>query len=342
MRQGRALRKDTRNVTMVEIAQRAGVSLSTVSRVLSKTVRVAPAKRTAVLSAVATLDYRPHVIAQELASGHSRAIGVLCEEISNPFHCRLLKGVELGLRGSGYYPLFASGEQPAEQTRALDRLLAHRTEALILVGGTMPDDEVAEIAERVPTLAVARTVRGLEHRSARLQNREGAYQATRHLLDLGHRHIAHITGRPQHADSVARREGYEQAMSEVGVPERDWLVREGDFEEESGLRAAEALLRAEAKFTAIFTANDQMAFGAGLALLRRGLRVPGEVSIVGFDDQPSAAYAWPPLTTVRQPAVEMGMAAATSLLNELQGGSFALPSFETQLVVRSSTAPPAC
>ena len=130
-------------------------------------------------------------------------------------------------------------------------------------------------------------------------------------------------------------------MSEAGVPERDWIVREGDFEEESGLRATEALLRAEAKFTAIFTANDQMAFGAGLALLRRGLRIPGEVSIVGFDDQPSAAYAWPPLTTVRQPAVEMGMAAATSLLNELRGGSFALPCFETQLVVRSSTAAPA-
>lgn len=339
LRQARSLRRDTRNVTMVEIAQRAGVSLSTVSRVLSKTVRVAPAKRTAVLSAVETLGYRPYVIAQELASGHSRAIGVLCEEISNPFQCRLLKGVDLGLRGSGYYPLFASGEQPAEQAQALDRLLAHRAEALILIGGRMPDEEVAEIAERVPTLAVARTVRGLEHRSARSQNREGAYKATRHLLDLGHSRIAHITGRPQHADSIARREGYEQAMADAGIAACDWLVREGDFEEESGLRAAEALLQSGTTFTAIFTANDQMAFGAGLALLRRGLRIPGEVSIVGFDDQPSAAYAWPPLTTVRQPAVEMGMAAATSLVNELQGGSFSLPCFETQLVLRSSTAP---
>jgi LacI family transcriptional regulator len=323
---------------MQEIAQQAGVSLSTVSRVLSRTVRVAPAKRSAVLSAVETLGYRPYAIAQELASGHSRAVGVLCDEISNPFQGRLLKGVELGLRGSGYYPLFASGALPAEQAQALDMLLSHRAEALILIGGRIPDRDVVQIAERVPTLAVARLVRGLEHRSARVQNREGAYQATRHLLDLGHARVAHITGRPQHADALARRDGYEQALADAGIEPDPSLVREGDFEEESGLRAADALLQSARRFTAIFAGNDQMALGAGLALLRRGLRIPADVSIVGFDDQPSAAYTWPPLTTVRQPAVEMGMAAAVSLVNELKGGLFALPSFEARLVVRASTA----
>jgi LacI family transcriptional regulator len=322
---------------MVQIAQQAGVSLSTVSRVLNKSVRVAPAKRTAVLSAVQTLGYRPYVIAQELASGHSRAIGVLCEEISNPFQSRLLRGVELGLRGSGYYPLFASGEQPAEQAQALDMLLTHRAEALILIGSGIPDADVVAIANRVPTLAVARVVSGLEHRSARVQNREGAYKATRHLLELGHERIAHITGRPQHADALARREGYEQALADAGIARDPALVREGDFEEESGLRAAEALVQSRKRFTAIFAGNDQMAFGAGLALLRRGLRIPDDVSIVGFDDQPSAAYTWPPLTTVRQPAVEMGIAAAASLVNELSGRFFALPSFEAHLVLREST-----
>ena len=119
------------------------------------------------------------------------------------------------------------------------------------------------------------------------------------------------------------------------------LIVEGDFEEESGLQATEKLLQGGVGFSASFAGNDRMAYGAGLALLHRGLQVPRDVSLVGFDDQPSAAYAWPPLTTLRQPTVEMGAAAARALVDELQGHGFVLPSFRTELVRRESTGPPA-
>jgi LacI family transcriptional regulator len=331
---------DGQEVTIRDIAEHAGVSVATVSRVLNNTVPVARSKRAAVLRAVEVLGYRPNVVAQELARGHTQAIGVLPHGISNPFYSRLLKGVEQGLRGSGYYPLFASGEEPAEQASALDLLLAHRVEALILMGGHIPDDELLSVARRLPIVTIGRAIRGLEQRCLRVENHEGAYKATRHLRDLGHTRIAHITGLPWHGDAIARRAGYERALLDSGVAVDPALIVEGDFEEQSGLAGTEQLLGAGVRFTAIFAGNDQMAFGAGLALLRHGLRVPRDVSIIGFDDQPSAAYTWPPLTTIRQPAVEMGIATARALLDELRGRSFVQPTFHTDLVLRASTASP--
>jgi LacI family transcriptional regulator len=173
----------------------------------------------------------------------------------------------------------------------------------------------------------------------RVENRAGAYKATRHLIDLGHTRIAHLTGLPWHADAIARRQGYEAALADAGLAVEPSLVAEGDFEEQSGYTGVETLLAGGARFTAVFTGNDQMACGAGLALLRRGLRVPQDVSVIGFDDQPHAAFTWPALTTVRQPAVEMGMLAARALLEELRGHGFALPTFSTDLVLRDSTGP---
>lgn len=330
----------TEEVTILDIAERAGVSVSTVSRVLNKTVPVAHAKRDAVLAAVEVLGYRPNVVAQELAWGHTRAVGVLPQGIANPFYSRLLKGVVQGLRGTAYHPVFASGEEPAEEAQAFDLLLAHRVEALILMGGRIPDGKLLVLASRLPIVAIGRSVEGLEGRCVRVENGEGGYKATRHLIDLGHTRIAHITGLAWHADAIARREGYERALTEAHIPVDPALVLEGDFEEPSGHAATERLLASGVPFTAIFAANDQTAFGAMLALYRHGRHVGRDVSVVGFDDQPSSAYTCPPLTTIRQPAVEMGMAAARALVEELRGRTFVQPTFDTELVLRASTAPP--
>jgi LacI family transcriptional regulator len=327
--------------TIQDIARQAGVSVSTVSRVLNKTVPVARAKRVAVLGAVEALGYHPNVVAQELARGHTLAVGVLPQGISNPFYSRVLKGVEQGLRGTPYYPLFASGEEPEEEAQAFDRLLNHRIEALIVIGGHLPDEKLVQVAARLPILAIARLVRGLEARCVRVGNEAGAYKAVRHLLELGHRHIAHLTGLFWHSDAVARRSGYERALADAGIVRDPRLVVEGDFEEKSGFAATESLLSSGRRFTAIFAANDQMAMGAALALFQHGIRVPEDVSLVGFDDQPSAAFASPPLSTIRQPAVEMGRAAAEALVEELRGNLFVQPTFDTYLVVRSTTAAPA-
>lgn len=331
---------DGQKITIRDIAQSAGVSVSTVSRVLNNTVPVTRAKRVAVIDAMEALDYRPSVVAQELARGHTQAVGILLQGVSNPFYGQLLKGVEQGLRGSPYYPLLASGEQPAEQISAIELLLTHRIAALVLKGGHIPDNEVLALARRLPVVTIGRTIPGMENRCLRVENHEGAYKATRHLRDLGHTRIVHITGLPWHADAVARLEGYERALQDTGIDIDTALIIEGDFEEQSGMVATEKLLKAGVAFTAIFAGNDQMAYGAGLAVFRRGLRVPRDVSIVGFDDQPSAAYTWPPLTTVHQPAVEMGIATARALLDELGGHGFVQPTFHTDLVLRASTAPP--
>jgi LacI family transcriptional regulator len=339
LRPGGAPEGEPPGITIRHVAESAGVSPSTVSRVLNKTAQVAPEKQAAVHRAVQLLGYRPSVVAQELARGRSRAFGVLPQGISSPFYGRLMKGVEQGLRGSGYYPIFASGEQPAEESQAIELFLSHRVDALILMGGQLPDEDVVRLSERMPMIAIGRSLRGLEHRCVRVENRAGGYKATRHLLDLGHTRIAHLTGLPWHADAIARRHGYAAALADAGIPYDPSLVVEGDFEEQSGYTGVEALLAAGVRCTAIFTGNDQMACGAGLALLRQGLRVPQDVSIVGFDDQPHAAYSWPALTTVRQPTVEMGMASARALLEELRGHGFSLPTFNTDLVVRDSTAP---
>jgi LacI family transcriptional regulator, galactose operon repressor len=334
------MRRDVGNVTIQDIAERAGVSVSTVSRVLNKTVPVDRAKRQAVLGAVEALGYRPSVVAQELARGRSMAVGVLPQGISNPFYSRLLKGVEQGLRGTAFHPVFASGEQPVEEAEALSRLLASRVEALILMGGQTPDERLVRLAQRVPLIAIGRNLGKLEHRCMRVDNEEGGYKATRHLIDLGHTRIVHITGLSWHSDAIKRRYGYERALAEAGLPLDSALIVEGDWEEQSGLSAVEHLFARGIRFTAIFCGNDQIAFGAALALFRRGLAVGRDVSIVGFDDQPSAAFSCPPLTTVRQPAVEMGMAAARAIVEELRGRGFVQPVFRTELVLRSSTGPP--
>jgi LacI family transcriptional regulator len=327
-------------VTIRDIAQRAGVSPSTVSRVLNDSTPVAAAKKTAVVAAVKALGFRPNVLAQELARGHSRAIGVLPQGISSPFYGSLIKGIEQGLRGTDYYPLFASGEHPGEAAQALDLLLAHRVDGLIVVGGHIADEDLLDLAGRIPILAIGRSIAGLEHRCLQVENQVGGYKATRHLLGLGHTRIVHITGFSWHRDAIDRHAGYVRAHQEAGVAIDPALVVEGNFEEQSGLICTESLLAAATPFTAIFASNDQMAYGAGLALYHRSIRVPKDVSIVGFDDQQSAAYAWPPLTTVRQPALEMGYAAAQALLSQLRGEGFELPAFSTDLVVRESTAAP--
>ena len=196
MRESRPPRTDPPEMTIRDIARQAGVSPSTVSRVLNNRVPVADAKREAVLNVIASLGYRPNAVAQELARGHSQAIGVLPQGIANPFYSQVLKGVEHGLRGTAYYPLFASGEQAPEEEEALDQLLAHRVDALILIGGHLPDAGLVRLSERLPLLAVGRRIEGLEQRCMRVENGEGGYQATRHLMACGHTRIAHITGMP--------------------------------------------------------------------------------------------------------------------------------------------------
>ena len=329
----------TKSVTIHDIARAAGVSPSTVSRVLNGTTPVAPEKRLAVLAAVDNLKYRPNMVAQGLARGRSTVVGVLTQDIASPFYGEILKGIEQRLRGSAYHALVVSGNWDIKQEiEALDLLIARRVDALIVLGGQLPDEQLRRLAEQLPLVMVGRSVEGLEERCLRVDDFQGAYRATRYLTELGHTRIAHITGLLSHHDSIDRRDGYRRVLADAGIEVDADLIVEGNFTEQSGLIGVEVLLTRGVLFTAILAANDQMAYGARLALFRRGIRVPEDISLVGFDDQPASAYATPPLTTMRQPTIEMGTCAAQAVLRLMAGEPLLPATFDTHLIVRESAA----
>jgi LacI family transcriptional regulator len=313
------------------------VSVSTVSRVLTGNAPVTAEKRAGVLAAIERLHFHPSLAAQGLVRGKSWEIGVLAQGIASPFYSLMLAGIADGLRDSGYQPVFAEGWSAELVIRSLDTFVRRNVDALIVVGGQAPDRLLADLAERLPLVAIARSITGREGQCLQVSNVEGALAATRHLLELGHTRIAHITGLLSHTHRAERLEGYRRAITEAGLRPDPALIVTGDFEEPSGYDGVRTLFARRTRFSAVFAGNDQMAYGALLALHRRGLRVPEDVSVVGFDDQRGASFTTPPLTTVRQPAAQMGRAAAEGILRVLRGEPLALPVFSTELIVREST-----
>jgi LacI family transcriptional regulator len=328
-----------RQPTVSDIARLARVSPSTVSRVLTGNSPVHPEKRAAVLAVIEELNFRPNLNARALARGKSMAIGILTQSMASQFYGELSQGIEEGLAGSSYHPIFASGQwRPDEERAALNILTDRQVDGLIVLGGDYPDAELHALNGQIPLIAVGRSVAGLEGQCLTVAQRLGAAKAVRHLIDLGHRRIAYISGIPTHSDSRERRLGYQQALHEAGLSLDERLIVEGNFTEQSGSLALEALLARGAHFSAIFAANDQMAYGARLGLYRRNLRVPDDVSLVGFDDLLGSAYTTPPLTTVRQHMLEQGRKAARGILSLLGDAPPELTPVATDLVIRESTA----
>ncbi len=328
------------SVTLEQVALASGVSVSTVSRTLSGGAGVKPAKRAAVERAASQLGYQPNVLARGLARGRTMSVGVLTQDISSPFYGDMLRGIEQGLSGSGYLPIFADGHwQAEEEMAALDVLLGRQVDALIVLGGFISDDRLAQVARQLPLIAFGREVPELAGCCLRLDNFGGAFRLTAHLIEFGHRRVAFIAGPSSHRDARDRLAGYRAALEQAGLPVVPELILPGDFVEPSGFLAATRLLEGREVFSAIFAANDQMAYGARLALHRKGVRVPEDISLAGFDDLPGSSYTTPPLTTVRQPTFDLGMALAGSTLRVLGGGLADLPApLEPQLVIRESTA----
>ncbi len=326
-----------KKATIQDIARRANVSISTVSRVLNNTAPVAEKTRERVLSIITEHGYKPNLFAQSLAGGQSRTIGVLTQLIGSPFYDVILRGILKGIEGSGYLPLFADGGWEAKKDLiALNMFVDRSVDGLILLNGHVSDEYMVEIASQIPMITLGRVIPGLEKQCLPFDDFEAAHEATRYLIETGHRRIAHITGIINHEDAIERQDGYHAALKEAGIEPDPELIIEGDFTEPSGVMAVEMLLMRGHIFSAIFAANDQMAYGARLALHRRGLRVPEDVSLVGFDDQAPSAYMIPPLTSVRRPPLEIGEAAGRALVDLMQGKSITLPKFKSTLMIRES------
>ncbi len=326
-------------VTLTDVARAAGVSPSTVSRILSGTARVTPETRQKVMGEIERLDYQPNILAQGLKRGQSMTVGVLTQELNSPFFDGTVQGIEFGFEDSDYDPIFAGGHsRKSEEKRVLEVLGRRRVDAMIIVGGFLPDPLLVELARSTVLVIVGRKVSGLEEQCIYIDNVKGGFDATKHLIDLGHRRIAHITGIPSNLDAIDRFQGYRQALESARIPYDHQLVVEGAYTEQSGLFAVETLLSRGNRFTAVFCANDQMACGARLAFYRRGMRVPDDISLVGFDGLQYVLFAIPPLTTIRQPMFEMGQGAARLTLSLLEGKKPPHITFATPLLVRESTA----
>ncbi len=328
-----------KKVNIQDIAQEAKVSISTVSRVLNHGTSVTEAKRKAVLQAMDELNYQPNVAAQALAGGQTKTIGVITQDISNPFYDAILRGARQGLEGSGFYPIFADGRwQASKEEKAILTLMARRVDALIILGACSSEETLKQLGDEVSLIIIGQNLPSLVGQCLPLDDFTGAYKATQHLIGLGHQRIAHITGILSHHDAVERRKGYEQALADAGLESDPDLIIEGDFLEQSGVLAVEMLFTRTRPFSAIFASNDQMACGVLLALYRRGIRVPDDVSVIGFDDQRVSAYTTPPLTTIRQPAIKIGETAAQAVLHLLNDKPFEMPSFPAELIIRESVA----
>lgn len=326
------------SVTLDMIAREAGVSPSTVSRILNGTARVSDDKRVAVEGIIARFNFQPNQMARSLALGHTRTIGVLTQFIESPFYGEALRGVEDALADTSYSPLFVSGHWNLKTEQARMRLLqARRVDGVIVLTGRLSDQQLLEYATQLPIVVTGRQLAAPRLASVDVDDFDGARAATAHLLELGHTRIAFISGPQDHPDAIERLRGYQQALQEAGIAAAPELVLQSNFLESGGMLAIDQLLAARTDFTAVFAANDQMAYGARLALYRRNIRVPDDISLVGFDDLPNSTYSMPPLTTVRQPVYDIGRLAAQAMLDLIAGAAADIAAPRLELVVREST-----
>lgn len=325
-------------VTLEMVAHRAGVSPSTVSRILNGTAIVSPVKKLAVDDAIAELGFVPNPVARGLAGGRTLSIGVVTQAIDSPFYGTALRGIEDILDPAGYSPLFVSGHWVAEvEARCLDVLRSRRVDGIIVLTGRLSDHALKSYARSLPIVVTGRSISGPGLVGLNFDNFEGGRLATQHLTDLGHRRIAFISGDSDHPDANERLRGYRAALKSADIAFDARLVVPGAYHEASGLQAVDHLLATRRQFSAIFAANDQMALGAMLGLHRHSLRVPKDISLVGFDDLPNSMYCTPPLTTIDQPAFELGQLAASAMLSLLAGKKPTIQVPVPRLIVRESS-----
>lgn len=327
--------------TILDVAARAGVSKSLVSLVLRDSPSVSPAKRKAVLAAAAALDYRPNLAARSLVRRRSNVLGVMLSDLHNTFFADVLDGIGARAAAVGYKALVNTGNRAAAGEReAIETLLELRTDGLILAAPLLDAARIAEAGRTVPVVLVARTATSPRVDSVTNDDEAGASLAVEHLVELGHRAIAHIDG-GRGAGAQGRRAGYLRTMRRHGLGRRARVVR-GEYTEDGGARGVEALLARGAQPTAIFAANDLSAIGALDALTRRGLRVPEDISLVGYDNTSLAALRHIDLTTIDQPRPAMGAAAVNLLLERIERRRTAPRRIvmAPALVVRGSSAPP--
>jgi LacI family transcriptional regulator len=331
--------------TIKDVAVRAGVSRQTVSRVINDKGEIRPQTRERVLAAIDELGYRPNAAARSIVVGRTCTLGCISPNLTDYTFANIIEGAQAEARRLGYFVLTGSARTEADVEPLLEQLLHRQIDGLLVLNPRADERYryfLPLVDKGLAVVYVNNTPQGAPVSSVRCDDRHGGYQATRHLVGLGHRVIATILGPDNEECTFDRLDGYRQALDEAGLRFDPGFVDQGDWSATSGYRATQRLLETGRPFTALFAQNDQMAVGAIRALREAGRQVPGEVSIVGFDDIPLASYFDPPLTTLRQPMQESGTQAARLLVQTVEDPSrppeqIAIPA---RLVVRASCAAP--
>lgn len=330
-------------VTIKEVAQDAQVSTTTVSHVINNTRFVEPETRDRVMAAMQKLGYHPNSLARSLRSGVSKTIGLIVPDAANLFFAEVARKIEDDGYRQGYSVILCNSDNnPQKQTNYINTLLTKRVDGVIFISsGGRVEDLLKFSANQIPVVVADRDVPQELADIVLLDNEQAGFDATRHLIDLGHTVIACITGPDDLSPSMQREKGYRRALREAGIPYQQDQIIAGDFSFKSGEAAAQKLLSVKHRPTAIFALNDMMAIGAMTALRKAGLSVPEDVSIVGFDNIELASAVNPALTTIAQPIDEIARQATELLIHRLLGsriGKNQRVILKAGLIRRESTA----
>jgi len=331
-----------RRPTMKDIAQATGFSLSTISRALSNKADVDPETHRKIVDAARQIGYRPNKLARSLRLSTTKTIGVIIADISNPYFGALVKGIEKEARRAGQSViLFDTNEDYSREEEAVAVMLEEQVAGVVLTPTQRETGTVERLLEaRLPLVLASRRFSSIKTNYVITDDLHGGSLATEHLIALGHKRIGMINGPMSISSAAERYAGYRQAMERHGLPIEEALVSTGSVSIDDGFDAASALLDLGPHPTAIFAFSDFVAFGVMKAIRERGLRVPEDISVVGYDDNQFASCLETPLTTVRVPKEQLGMEAAQVLQRQIEGGQ---PLRQVELLVdlveRESTSP---
>jgi LacI family transcriptional regulator len=330
--------------TIRDVAERAGVSTTTVSHVLNETRRVDESTAARVRAAIAELGYRPNALARSMRRGRTHTVGVVLPDIANPFFGDLARWLEDALFEAGYSAIICNSDgQAQKEARYLDVLLSKKVDGLVLIAASQPSEQLRHLVDVGPPIVIVdRELDDLPVSQVMVANHDGGMQAGRHLLELGHRIVGVIAGPRQLGTSAKRLEGFRAAFQAAGVAIPPRRVVRADFRAGGGRAAMERLLALRTPPSAVFAENDLMALGAVAAAQAAGLEVPQDLSVVGFDGIDFGAAVAPPLTTVVQRTTAIAATAVELLLAHLADSGLAPRMLElpVSLATRGSTGPP--
>ena len=328
--------------TLRDVARRAGVATSTISRYLNGSLELPSPTRDRVQAAIAELNYRPNALARSLQAGRSHILGLIVPDLSNPFFTSVADAAAAAAYREAYSILLcATGNDPKREEHYVNLLAAGQLDGLIYLGAHRRNSALATIKRKeLPIIVVDEEIEGVAGGRLFVDNRRGGYLATEHLLHLGHRNIAFIGGEADLLTTVERRRGYEDALLERGLALQRKQMFLGEYTTEFGARAARELL-AEVRPTGIFAASDVVAIGVLQAARQLGLIIPEDLSLVGFDDIPMAEMLAPPLTTIWQPAEDLGRTAVSMLVRHVRDRApLVRDTLGVRLRIRGSTLQP--